>query len=62
MKQQLVAAGALLQDERLRAEYIVDLRSGGLGTDRHSVLVGTPAVSVAERTSGHSRPTCPRSR
>jgi len=46
VKQQLVAAGALLYDDKLRAEYIVDLRAGGLGTDRHSVLVGTPAVQL----------------
>ena len=46
VKQQLVAAGALLYDDKTRAEYIVDLRSGGLGTDRHSVLVGTPAVQL----------------
>ena len=46
VKQQLVAAGALLHEDKMRAEYIVDLRSGGLGTDRHSVLVGTPAVQL----------------
>jgi hypothetical protein len=46
VKQQLVAAGALMYDDKTRAEYIVDLRAGGLGTDRHSVLVGTPAVQL----------------
>jgi hypothetical protein len=46
VKQQIVAAGAHLFDEKLRAEYVVDLRSGGLGTDRYSVLVGTPAVQL----------------
>jgi hypothetical protein len=46
VKQQLVGAGAHLYDDKVRAEYIVDLRSGGLGTDRHSVLVGTPAVQL----------------
>jgi hypothetical protein len=46
VKQQLVAAGALIYDDKLRSEYIVDLRTGGLGTDRHSVLVGTPAVQL----------------
>ena len=61
VKQQIVAAGALLQDEKLRAEYIVDLRAGGLGTDRHSVLVGTPAVQLPSVLPGIP-PTCPRSR
>jgi len=46
VKQQLVAAGALMYDDKTRAEDIVDLRAGGLGTDRHSVLVGTPAVQL----------------
>lgn len=46
VRQQLVAAGALIQDEKPRAEFVVDLRSGGLGTDRHSMLVGTPAVQL----------------
>jgi hypothetical protein len=46
VRQQLVAAGALLHDEKPRAEYVVDLRSGGLGTDRHSMLIGTPAVQL----------------
>jgi hypothetical protein len=52
VKQQLVGAGALLQDEKPRAEYIVDLRAGGLGTDRHSVLVGTPAVQLPSVVPG----------
>jgi hypothetical protein len=46
VRQQLAACGALIQDEKPRAEYVVDLRSGGLGTDRHSMLVGTPAVQL----------------
>lgn len=46
IRQQLLAAGALLQEERTRALYVVEIRSGGLGTDRHSLLVGTPAVTV----------------
>lgn len=52
IKQQVAGAGALLQDDRMRAEFIVDLRSGGLGTDRHSVLVGTPAVQLPSVVPG----------
>ena len=52
VKQQLVAAGALLYDEKTRAEYVVDLRVGGLGTDRQSVLVGTPAVQLPSVVPG----------
>ena len=46
VRQQLLAYGALLQEERFRAVYVVEVRSGGLGTNRHSLLVGTPAVTV----------------
>jgi hypothetical protein len=46
IRQQLLADGATLLDDRAKADFIVELRSGGLGTDRHSLLVGTPAVSL----------------
>lgn len=52
IKQQLVGAGAMYQEEKLRAEYILDIRAGGLGTDRHSVLVGTPAVQLPSVVPG----------
>ncbi len=46
VRQQILANGAFLEDDKQRAEYIVDIRSGGLGTDRHTMLVGTPAVQL----------------
>jgi hypothetical protein len=46
VRQQLLGFGALIQDTKDRAEYVVDLRVGGLSTDRHSMLVGTPAVQL----------------
>lgn len=46
VRQQLLAHGALIQEERWRAVYVVELRAGAIGTDRHSVMLGTPAVSV----------------
>ncbi|MDB5306013.1 MAG: hypothetical protein JWO38_215 [Gemmataceae bacterium] len=46
VRQQLLAYGALVQEERFRAVYVVEIRSGGLGTNRHSLLVGTPAMSL----------------
>ncbi|MBA4189851.1 MAG: hypothetical protein C0467_17855 [Planctomycetaceae bacterium] len=52
VRQQLLSAGALLQDEKPRAEFVVDLRSGGLGTDRHSMLLGTPAVNLPSVVPG----------
>jgi hypothetical protein len=52
IRQQMIAAGALLQDDKTRAEYVVDLRIGGLGTDRHSMLVGTPAIQLPSVVPG----------
>jgi len=52
VRQQLVGAGAMIQDDKQRAEFVVDMRIGGLGTDRHSVLVGTPAVQLPSVVPG----------
>jgi hypothetical protein len=52
VRQQLVAYGALLQDDKTRAEYMVDLRAGSLGTDRHSMLVGIPAFQLPSVVPG----------
>ncbi|HEV3437237.1 MAG TPA: DUF6655 family protein [Gemmata sp.] len=52
VRQQMLASGALLQDDKTRAEFIVDLRIGSLGTDRHSMLVGTPAIQLPSVVPG----------
>src|SRR4051812_40160233 len=46
VRQQLLAHGALIQEERWRALYVLELRVGAIGTDRNSVMLGTPAVSL----------------
>ncbi|MGL4424249.1 MAG: DUF6655 family protein [Gemmataceae bacterium] len=46
LKQQLLAHGALLMEDRKSAIYVVEPRSGGVGTDRHTLLVGSPALSI----------------
>jgi hypothetical protein len=52
VRQQIVAHGGLLMEERMRAVYVVELRAGAIGTDRHSVLVGTPALSLPSVVPG----------
>jgi hypothetical protein len=52
VRQQVVAHGALLQEERWRAVCVVELRAGAIGTDRHSVLIGTPALSLPSVVPG----------
>src|SRR5438128_3212800 len=46
LRQQLLACGCSLQDERSKATYVVEARSGSTGTDRHSLLLGVPQMTV----------------
>jgi hypothetical protein len=46
LRQHLLANGCILQEERARATYVLEARSGGIGTDRHSLLVGIPQTST----------------
>ena len=46
MRQHLLASGCMLKDDKTEADYIVELRVGAVGTDRHDVLYGVPAVNV----------------
>jgi hypothetical protein len=57
VRQALLAAGALLQEERTKATYVVEVRSGALGTDRNSILVGIPQTSVPIPSLMPSAPT-----
>src|SRR5262245_16148950 len=51
LRQALLAHGALLKEKKADAAYIVEARTGGLGTDRHSLLVGTPAITLPSLTA-----------
>jgi hypothetical protein len=46
LRQQLLACGCILQEDRTKAHYVVEARSGGAGTDRHSLLIGVPQMTV----------------
>ena len=46
LRQQLLACGCLLQESRASASYVVEARSGGIGTDQYSVLFGVPQMNV----------------
>lgn len=52
IRQQLLASGCLLQEDRMKATYIVEARTGAVGTDRHAVLVGVPQMSVPSFVPG----------
>jgi hypothetical protein len=46
LRQHLLACGCLLQEERKKATYVVEARSGGIGTDRNDLLVGVPQMTI----------------
>jgi Family of unknown function (DUF6655) len=46
VRQVLLASGCLLQEDRTKATYVVELRSGGIGTDRHDVMIGLPQMNI----------------
>jgi hypothetical protein len=46
LRQHLLASGCILADKSDEAEYIVEARSGAIGTDRHELLYGIPATNL----------------
>lgn len=46
LRQQLLACGCLLQEERKKATYVVEARAGSVGTDRNDMLIGVPQMSI----------------
>lgn len=46
LRQQIVAAGCLIQDANTEAEIIIEARIGTLGQDDHSVTFGVPETNV----------------
>lgn len=46
VRQQLLAHGANVMEEKRDAVYVVEARVGAVGTDRHSLLFGSPQITV----------------
>lgn len=46
LRQHMLANGCLLKDVKTEADYVVEVRAGAVGTDRHDLLYGVPAVNV----------------
>ncbi|MBC7353530.1 MAG: hypothetical protein H5U08_14305 [Thermogutta sp.] len=57
LRQQLLAHGAILRDKKEEADYVVEVRSGAVGTDMHSVLVGVPQVNLPSVVTAVGLPT-----
>jgi hypothetical protein len=46
IRQHLLASGCTLKSNREEATYVVEARAGAVGTNRHDVMIGIPAVNV----------------
>ncbi len=46
LRQHILASGCVLAEKREEAEYIIEARSGTVGTDRHDLLYGVPATNL----------------
>jgi hypothetical protein len=46
LRQQMLACECVLKDAKTEADYVVEVRAGAVGTDRHDLLYGVPAVNV----------------
>lgn len=46
LRQHMLAEGCILTADAASADYVVEARSGAVGTEHHDVLVGIPAISV----------------
>jgi hypothetical protein len=46
MRQHMLASGCIIKDKPEDADYIVEVRSGSLGTNRQDLLFGVPATNL----------------
>jgi hypothetical protein len=46
LRQHMLASGCVMEPQKDRAEFIVEARAGAVGTDRHDVLYGIPALNL----------------
>jgi hypothetical protein len=58
LRQQILASGCLLQENKLIADYIIEARVGALGLDGHEVVYGIPANNALGAASSFV-PTAP---
>ena len=57
LRQQILASGGVLKDAKDQADYILEVRAGTLGTDRHDLLFGVPATTIPTIVPAPALPT-----
>jgi hypothetical protein len=50
LRQHAMASGCIVRTKAEEAEYVVEVRAGAVGTDRHDALFGVPATNVPANT------------
>lgn len=48
LRQHLLASGCSLKADRDKADYVVEIRAGAIGTDRNDLLFGVPSMNVPQ--------------
>ena len=48
IRQHMMASGVKLVENKEKAAYIVEARTGALGTDSHSVMIGVPQMNIPQ--------------
>lgn len=51
IRQHLLHHGCILQEDRSEATYVVEARAGAVGTNRHDVMIGIPAINLPSAMS-----------
>jgi hypothetical protein len=46
LRQHMLASGLIIKDKAEEADYVVEVRTGSLGTNRNDVLIGVPATNI----------------
>ena len=57
LRQHMLAEGCLMMEDRKEADYVVEVRSGAVGTDRREVIFGVPAAKIPDAVSVQGVPT-----
>lgn len=52
LRQHLLASGCIVKEKREEADYILEARTGAVGTDRHDVLYGVQATTLPVSITG----------
>mgnify|MGYP005835746525 CR=1 FL=1 len=52
VRQRLIASDCILKEKPDEADFVVELRAGTVGTDRHELLFGIPATTLPASTPG----------